>query len=80
MGFIAKLLKWIPLNVVSIIGIVQAVIKFLKEVLTAIVNILFPIIPSAKFQGVVLKVRQIVEVIDSWFEKIKGYLLKLAIK
>ena len=76
MSIISKLLKWLPLNLMSILGVVQAFIKLLKEILTAIVNILFPIIPSAKFKAIVTKVRDIVNKIDEIVENIKGFLGK----
>jgi hypothetical protein len=74
---LAKLLAWLPLNLASIIGIVQGVIKVLKEVLTAITNILFPLIPGdGNFEAVVIKIRSIVNTIDGALEKIKAFLLK----
>lgn len=75
MGFLKKIVNWIRLNIVSILGIAQAVVKFVKEVLTAIVNILFPIIPNAKFQAIVMAVRNVVNKIDEWIEKIKAWIL-----
>ena len=70
------LVKWIALNGASIIGMVQAVLKFVKELLTLVINILFPIIPDGKFEQIVLKVRDVVNKVDAFIEKYKGYLLK----
>jgi len=70
-----KIVNWILLVLPSIFGIVQAVLKFVKEVLTAVVNCLYPIIPSKKFQGVVEAVRGVVNVVDDWIEKIKSAVL-----
>ena len=72
---IAKLLGWSKLNLASILGILKAVVKLLKEVLTAVVNILFPIIPSEKFKSLVLKVRAVVEKADEWLNSIQAKLL-----
>lgn len=72
---IKKLLLWLPKNLASVLGIIQAVLKFVKEILTLIVNVLYPIIPSKKFQGVVDTVRKIVNVADGWIEKLKKLLL-----
>jgi hypothetical protein len=72
-----KILQWIAVNGLSILGIVQVAIKFVKEVLTLVVNLLFPIIPDGKFEDIILKVRAIVEKADSFVEKIKGWLLKV---
>ena len=70
-----KLLLWLPKNLASILGIIQAVLKLIKEILTAVVNILYPLIPSAKFQKVVDAVRGFVNIADSWAEKLKKLLL-----
>lgn len=77
MGLMIKLLQWIPLNAVSVLGVAQGVMKVLKEVLTAVVNILFPLIPNAKFQSVIDKVRAFCNVADTWIEKAKAFLLKI---
>ena len=73
---IKKLLSWAKLNLVSILGILQGIVKVIKEVATAIVNILFPLIPSTKFQKVVLLVRSIANKVDDILEKIKSFFLK----
>lgn len=70
-----KLLSWLPKNLATILGIIQALVKLLKEILTGVVNILYPVIPSAKFQELVEKVRGFVNLIDAWIEKIKSFLL-----
>jgi hypothetical protein len=72
-----NLIKWVPVNLAGIFGIVQAVVKLVKEVLTVVVNILFPLFPDeGKFEKFITKMRSIVNVVDSWIETIKGYLLK----
>ena len=73
----SKLLIWVSVNGLSILGMVQVVIKFVKELLTLVVNILFPIIPDGKFEQIVLKVRAFVEKADGWVENIKKWLLKV---
>ena len=69
-----KLIQWIPTNIMAILGIIQAVIKFVKEVCTLIVDILGPIIPGDSVEGVVTKVRAIFNTIDEWIEKLKDFL------
>ncbi|MCX5657962.1 MAG: hypothetical protein NTZ48_07100 [Candidatus Omnitrophica bacterium] len=76
---LAKLLSWLPTNIAGILGIVQAVIKFIKELLTLAVNILLPVIPGDKFDGIVIKVRDAMNKIDEGVEKIKSFLLKVGI-
>jgi len=56
-----KLLTWIPAIVAPLLGILEAAVKFLKEVLTLVVTILFPIIPNEKFREAVTKLRAIVD-------------------
>lgn len=73
----AKLIQWVALHGVSVLGIIQVVVKFIKEVLTLVVNMLFPIIPDGKFEDVILAVRSWVEKIDGWIEKGKVVLLKV---
>jgi phage-related protein len=70
-----KILNWIILFLPSVFGILQAVIKLVKEILTAIVNCLYPVIPSKKFQGVVDAIRGVVNTVDDWVEKIKNSIL-----
>lgn len=73
---IKKLLNWIQVNLLSIFGVIQAILKLIKELCTAIVNLLFPLIPSAKFQKIVLAVRSIVNKADEMVEKLKVFFLK----
>lgn len=69
-----KLLSWIPAIVAPLLGILEAVLKFLKELLTLIVTILFPIIPNESFKKVVTMVRSIVDkaydLLSNWKDKI----------
>lgn len=71
----SKLIKWFGANIASVLGIIQAIVKFIKEVLTAVINILLPVIPGDKFDAVVMKVRDLVNKIDEWIEKIKAKVL-----
>jgi len=70
-----KILTWIKANLASLVGIIQAAIKALKEVLTAIINLLSIFIPAIAAQKIVLKIREILEAFDNWIEKIKPYLI-----
>ena len=77
---LTKLLGWLPANLAGVLGIIQAVIKLIKEILTLVVDILYPIIPSKQFKKVIDTVRGIVNKIDEWIEKIKGFFLKITSK
>lgn len=72
---ITKILTWIKANIAGILGMVQAVIKALKEVLTAVVDLLSIFFPAAGAQKVVLAIRAGLEAIDGWIEKLKPYLI-----
>ena len=50
-------------------------VKAVKEILTAVVNLLSIFIPSEKIEGVVMVVRNILNKIDEWIEIIKEKLL-----
>lgn len=77
MSIIIKLLKLIPLNIAGLIGIAQGIVKTLKEILTTIVNNIFPLTPNdGTFEKIVKKVRDVVNKIDEALEKVKGFFLK----
>lgn len=70
-----KILTWISMNLASILAAIQIVIKILKELLTAIVNLVsiaFPVVASEK---VVLKIRAVLNTADDWITKIKDALI-----
>ena len=79
MGFVTKIIQWVMVFLAGNLGIIQAVLKFIKELITLIVDILFPIIPIAKFQAIVLAIRNGVNVVDGWVEKIKAWLIPKAV-
>lgn len=70
----SKWLSWLPAIVAPLLGILEAAVKFLKEVLTLVVTILFPIIPSESFKKVVTMIRGIVDkvydLLSQWKDKI----------
>lgn len=70
-----KIFSWILLNGASILGMIQAVVKAVKEILTAVVNLLSIFIPSEKIEDIVMTVRNILNKIDEWIEVIKEKLL-----
>jgi hypothetical protein len=70
-----KIISWILLNGASVLGIIQSVVKAVKEILTAVVNLLSIFIPSEKIEDIVMTVRNILNKIDEWIEVIKDKLL-----
>lgn len=75
MNIFLKIYTWIKANLASILGIAQAAIKGLKEVLTAIVNLISIFIPAFAAQSIVLKIRLILNAIDEFIEKYKDNLI-----
>lgn len=73
MAFITKILLMLPASLVSIFAIAQGIIKLVKEILSSALTILVPLFP--KTQEFILKLREWINTIDLWVEKIKQILL-----
>ena len=67
------LLSWLPKNIAGILGVTQAAIKAIKEILTVLANLTF--IP----QNTIDKIREIINKVDEVVEKIKDFLLNLGV-
>lgn len=70
-----KIITWIGLNGASVLGMIQALLKCLKEVITAVINLLSLLAPTSKAKEFVLTVRAWIEKIDAVVEKIKVNLI-----
>jgi phage-related protein len=71
-----KIITWIMANGATLLGLLQAVIKAIKELLTGVVNLISLFLPQATANKAVEVVRGVLNAIDDVIEKIKGYLLK----
>ena len=71
-----KIITWILLNGATLLGLLQAVIKAIKELLTGVVNLLSLFIPQAGANKIVAVVRGFMNKIDDVIELIKRYLIK----
>lgn len=71
-----KIISWVLVNGATLLGLLQAVIKALKELLTGVVNLLSLFMPQASANKVVLVVRNIMNKIDEVIEMIKKNLIK----
>jgi len=71
-----KFLKWFAAILVTLIGFGEVILKFLKELVTLIIDILFPIIPIEKFKVIVNNVRAWIDVAYDWLSKNKEQMLK----
>lgn len=68
---IFALIPFLNVKTISgIIAILQAVVKMVKEILTAVINATLPFIPNEKVQ----KIRDILNKVDRVLEKIKNWI------
>jgi len=73
---INKLKAWVTVFLPTILGIAEAVLKLLKETLTLIADILFPVIPIEKFKQVVNSLRALINKAYEWLSNAKDAVLK----
>ena len=78
MAILMKILKWLPKNIVTVFGVIQGLIKIIKELATGIVNLLSILIADSKYIVVINAVRSKVNAVDRWVEKVKAFFLKAA--
>jgi len=74
---LGKLAAWMPANLLGLLGILQAVVKVLKEVTTLVIDLLLPVIPGDKFDNVVYKIRDIFNAADKGIEKVKDFFSRM---
>lgn len=70
-----KIVTWVMANGATLLGLVQAVIKAVKELLTGVVNLLSLFMPQAATNKIVEKIRAILNKVDEGIEFIKQYLV-----
>ena len=76
LAIVKKVLDWLTTDFAGVLGIIQAVIKVGKEITTACVNILCPVLGD-NFDKVVYKIRDVFNKADEVVEKVKSFLLKV---
>jgi len=72
----SKVISWVLVNGATLLGCVQALIKAIKELLTGIVNLLSLFMTEEAAEKVVAAVRNFMNMIDEFIEKIKGHFIK----
>ena len=79
LSFLSRFVKWIPMNIMTILGVVRAVVKLIKEFATGLCNVLFPMFnpETNSFAKFVMRVRDFFNGLDAWLEKAQAFLLKL---
>jgi len=73
-GIVLRVISWIRLNGAALIGILQGIIKVIKELLTLIVDLISLILGHSIGQVIVDKVRDICNMLDGLLEKAKSFL------
>ena len=71
-----KIITWVLANGATLLGLVQAIIKAIKELLTGVVNLISLILPQSTANKAVEAVRGIMNKIDDGIEYIKKYFVK----
>ena len=71
----SKIIQWIMANWATLLGVLQAIIKAIKELLTGIVNLLSLFMPVAVAENMVKTVRSAMNAIDTVIENLKKCLI-----
>ena len=78
LALLGRIIGLLPLWLSAVLGIVQAIIKGIKELITLVINSLFPLFPdNGKFEKFVLSVRNAINKFDDVFQKAKAFLIGL---
>jgi sorbitol-specific phosphotransferase system component IIC len=70
-----KIISWVMVNGATFLGLLQSIVKIVKELLTGVVNLLSLFLTQEQAEKVVKAVRSAVNVIDDVLEKIKAVLI-----
>ena len=70
-GIITKVITWVKANIATLVDAIQLVIKGLKTIATAILNLLSLIMPASAAEKAVLAIRGFLEIFDQWIESWK---------
>jgi hypothetical protein len=71
-----KIIVWTMANGATLLGLLQAIIKALKELATGVVNLLSLLMPQSAAKKAVEVVRGIFNKVDDGIEFVKKYLIK----
>lgn len=71
-----KIVTWILANGATLIGVLQALVKAVKELVTGVVNLLSLFLSKDAADASVRTLRGILNKVDEGLEWIKGFLLK----
>ena len=71
-----KIITWVMVNGATLLGVLQAIVKAIKELLTGIVNLLSLFMTVDAAEASVKTVRAAMNWVDDILEKIKSYLVR----
>jgi fumarate reductase subunit D len=71
-----KIIAWVLANGATLLGCLQAIVKAIKELLTGVVNLLSLFMTKEAAEKLVAFVRNVLNAVDGFIEKIKDLLLK----
>lgn len=72
----SKIIVWVMANGATLLGVVQAIIKAVKELVTGVVNLLSLFMTAEMAEAAVKTLRGILNRLDAGIEWVKGFLLK----
>lgn len=71
-----KILTWVMLNGATLIGVLQSIVKAIKELATGVVNLMSLFMTKEAAEVSVTTVRNVLNKVDSILENIKVYFIK----
>jgi len=71
-----KIILWVMANGATLLGVLQAIVKAIKELLTGVVNLLSLFMPADVAEAAVQTVRGAMNWVDDILETIKGFLIR----
>ena len=72
----AKIITWVMLNGATLLGVLQAIVKAVKELVTGIVNLLSLFMTKEAAEASVKVLRGALNKVDEFIEGVKGFLVK----
>ena len=70
-----KIFMWLGANIATIIGVLQAIVKLVKEIITGVVNIISLFMTKEQAEATVATLRGIINTVDEVLEWVKSKLI-----
>lgn len=72
----SKIIVWVMANGATLLGVLQAIVKAIKELVTGVVNLLSIFMTAEAAEVSVKTLRGLLNKVDEAIEKVKGFLIK----